>query len=63
MQICGQMCANILLESTSFSRTIAPVQDIPQYLLICGKKKITFWVLHGQHNQWTKHYQKYDIFL
>jgi len=25
MQICGQVCANILLESTSFSRTIAPV--------------------------------------
>ena len=25
MQICGQACANILLESTSFSRMIAPV--------------------------------------
>jgi len=25
MQICGQVCANILLESTSFSRMIAPV--------------------------------------
>jgi len=25
MQTCGQVCANILLESTSFSRMIAPV--------------------------------------
>jgi len=25
MQICGQVCANILLEITSFSRMIAPV--------------------------------------
>jgi len=25
MQICGQVCVNILLESTSFSRMIAPV--------------------------------------
>jgi len=25
MQICGQVCVNILLESTSFSRMIVPV--------------------------------------
>jgi len=26
MQICGQLCANTLLKSTSFSRMIAPVR-------------------------------------
>jgi len=45
MQICGHLCATILLENTSFPRWY-PLY-VAQYLLICGKLGITFRVSRG----------------
>jgi len=56
MQIYGQMCANILLESTSFSRMVALVHLLV-FTHMWKKSHVEFYVVRAIIGQ--KHYRKY----